>query len=71
MTCEHCDDGEGGCGYPYYGLAPHVHAPGSLIGSTMFLDKTEWPANFTEDPEWPSQGTYTHCPQCGAPGEKP
>lgn len=71
MTCEICDDSEGQCVFPYYGLAPHTHKPGPMIGSTVVDDKATWPENFTEDPEWPGMGTYTHCPLCGSPGEKP
>lgn len=64
MTCEYCDDGEGGSVYPYYGVAPHTHRPGPMIGSTELLPKIEWPANFSEDPEEPGLGTYTHCLNC-------
>jgi hypothetical protein len=24
-ACEQCDDGDGHCVFPYYGVAPHVH----------------------------------------------
>jgi hypothetical protein len=72
VNCEHCDDGDGGCAYPIYGLAPHSHDKvekgGSFIGSTVFTDRSEWPDNFVEDsdPDYKGCGTYTHCPCCGA-----
>jgi len=65
MECEICDDGEGGCVFPYYGVAPHTHRPGPMEGSTLVLEKCEWPDNFAEDPEAPGLGTYTNCPLCG------
>lgn len=68
MTCEHCDDGSGACAFPYYGVAPHTHATCDTtvpVISTRLLPKSEWPANFTEDPDVPGLGTYTHCPECG------
>lgn len=51
--------------YPYYGIAPHYHnlESGSFIGSTVFIDKKEWPKNFIEDKEEPGMGTY-YCPDC-------
>ena len=33
--CDYCDDGNGECVYPYYGLAPHTHQQG-VLGSTEF-----------------------------------
>lgn len=63
--CEHCDDGDGFSVFPYYGLAPHKHVGKSMIGSTVILDKSEWPDNFHEDPECEGCGSYTHCPHCG------
>jgi hypothetical protein len=65
-TCEICDDGEGGCMFPYYGVAPHTHKPGPIIGSTELLDEP-FPEHFVEDPECPGLGTYTNCPLCGDP----
>jgi hypothetical protein len=74
MPCELCDDSEGVCVFPYYGVAPHVHDvtgreshadPMAIMGSTRVLPKSEWPSNFQEDPECPGLGTYTHCPRCG------
>lgn len=69
-TCDHCDQGDG-CIFPHYGLAPHSHdlSGGTFIGSTRPKLKTEWPENFTEDPEEPGMGTYTHCLHCGAPNQ--
>lgn len=75
-TCPVCDDGEGSCVFPYYGVAPHAHAftnPDShmgWIGSTRVLPKDQWPENFEEDPDCPGCGSYLYCPACGA-GEKP
>lgn len=66
--CEMCDDGDGRCVFPYYGVAPHTHAAGPMLGSTRLLPREDWPANFTEDAEEPGLGTYTHCPHCGMPG---
>jgi len=71
MTCKHCDDGEGGCCYPYYGLRPHTHdlsKTGSFIGSTVIDRNDHLPDNFTPDPDDPTGdvGIYTHCPKCGA-----
>jgi hypothetical protein len=66
--CEHCDDGDGNCAYPYYGVAPHTHAPGPMLGSTRMLGPESWPANFTPDAgEDNTCGTYTHCLSCGRP----
>ena len=45
--CEHCDDGDGLCVFPYYGVAPHTHDfAGNWIGSTRVLPKGEWGDNF-------------------------
>ena len=68
--CEHCYDGENGCIYPMYGVAPHSHNMGligSIIGSTVLDDKKRWPENFIEDEEARGCGTYTHCLKCGNP----
>lgn len=65
--CEYCNDGDGGCVYPMYGVAPHHHdLSGGIIGSTVIDPCESWPANFTEDPEEPGCGVYTHCLHCGA-----
>ena len=69
--CEHCDNGDGECAYPYYGVAPHSHntkkTNGSFIGSTEIKLKSCWPENFQEDPECEGLGTYTHCLHCNRP----
>lgn len=53
--CDQCDDGDGHCVFPYYGVAPHTHA----------LPREQWGPNFREDPESPGQGVYMRCPHCG------
>ena len=63
--CDHCDDGDGHSVFPYYGVAPHTHAQGPMIGSTRLLPREQWGDNFREDPECPGQGVYLRCPQCG------
>lgn len=65
--CPMCDDGDGGCVYPYYGVAPHFHDTdkSGWIGSTVLLPKEEWGSNFREDPECHGSGTYMRCPACG------
>jgi hypothetical protein len=70
--CDHCNDGDGNCVFPYYGVAPHVHAGGDElgIGSTQLLPRAMWGSNFREDPECPGQGVFMRCPQCGN-GEQP
>lgn len=76
MPCERCNDGDGICVFPYYGVAPHKHEgvepgkPRSWLGSTHILPRTEWPDNFREGADGPGLGTYTHCPYCGE-GESP
>jgi hypothetical protein len=68
--CFMCRDGDGGCVYPYYGVAPHLHVPGpdgGFIGSTKLLPREQWPPNFAPDAEDESCGVYTHCLYCGAP----
>lgn len=70
-TCPVCDDGEGSCVFPYYGVAPHTHNFGAGLGySTTILPKDQWPENFQEDPDCPGLGVYLRCPECGA-GEAP
>lgn len=52
--------------FPHYGLAPHGHnlkLTGSFLGSTVSIQKAEWPPNFIEDPDEPWMGTY-ECPEC-------
>lgn len=73
--CENCGyGGEGGCVYPYYGVAPHRHdltRTGSIIGSTVIEPRGKWPANFApdepEEKDGGGCGVYTHCLTCGAP----
>lgn len=63
--CDMCDDGEGHCVFPYYGVAPHHHDPmGEWLGSTRLLPRHEWGDNFREDPDSPGQGTYLRCQHC-------
>lgn len=71
VSCEYCNDGNGGCVYPYYGVAPHSHdlkKTGYIIGSTVIDDASKWPENFSEDsdPDAKGLGFYTHCLHCGA-----
>ena len=74
--CAQCDDGDGNCAYPYYGVAPHTHAlptpthPTDWIGSTRLLPRDQWPTNFRPDDDSDECGTYTHCLHCGAPNVK-
>lgn len=63
--CEFCNDGDGHCIYPYYGVAPHIHKEGPMIGSTVVKPKSAWPSNFREDPDVAGLGTFTHCLECG------
>lgn len=63
-NCEICDDGNGGCVFPYYGLAPHVHT--KPIDGTVFTG--EIPENFSPDEEEDGLGVYTHCLNCGGDG---
>ena len=62
-TCEYCDDGNGECVFPYYGLGPHTHKDG-ILGSTEFTG--EIPENFSPDDD--GLGVYTHCLNCGGDG---
>ncbi len=69
MTCKYCDDGDGFCAFPYYGVAPHEWSePG--VSRKRILPKEQWPENFEQDKDTPGCGTYTHCPECGD-GDKP
>ena len=70
--CPQCDDGDGNCVYPAYGVAPHIHDAGPMIGSTVIVSRDQWPTNFEEDSdlEYSGCGTYTHCLHCGAPNVK-
>ena len=61
--CDYCDDGNGECVYPYYGLAPYTHQQG-VLGSTEFIG--EIPDNFSPDGD--GLGVYTHCLNCGGDG---
>lgn len=73
LCCPECDDGDGNCVYPYYGVAPHIHEqshPADWLGSTRLLPKDKWGDNFREDQESPGQGVYMRCKHCGR-GEKP
>ncbi len=74
MTCNTCDDGDGKCVFPYYGVAPHIHDmngretpddPMAIMGSTRLLPRDQWGSNFREDPEVPGCGVYMRCPECG------
>lgn len=68
--CKECDDGDGICVYPLYGLAPHIHRRDRegqiIIGGTIIDAPETWPSNFDEDKEAPGCGVYTHCLNCGA-----
>ena len=69
LCCDHCNNGDGDSVYPYYGLAPHKHdmtITGSVIGSTVVDKESNWPDNFSEDPEVKGCGTYTHCLICSS-----
>lgn len=68
--CEYCDDGDGRCAFPYYGVAPHYHGIGrTFLGSTRFLPESEWPENFSPDEDSRvdgviNAGTYEYCLIC-------
>lgn len=64
--CGYCLDPDGVCIFPYYGLAPHAHAPGPMIGSTRIDPREAWPDTFREDDDAPGCGVYTRCPKCGS-----
>lgn len=65
--CEQCDDGDGNCIYPFYGVAPHIchWKIGTPIGQSVLLPKEQWPENFRPDQEVDGLGVYTHCLNCG------
>ncbi|MNZ92317.1 hypothetical protein D3C78_1113380 [compost metagenome] len=54
--CAHCNDGDGECVFPYFGLAPHSHL--------LDQPKPEYPINYCDTDG--GQGVYTHCLVCGA-----
>lgn len=66
-----CKNEDGKSIYPYYGVAPHTHKRGPMVGSTVIGDHTTWPINFQpdlnegEDASKATTGTYTHCLECG------
>lgn len=67
MTCNYCDDGNGGSIFPIYGVGPHIcyyKIKGAKIGQSIPLPKTEWPSNYEEDTSCPGLGHYW-CPECG------
>lgn len=64
MPCEFCTDPDGDTCFPVYGLAPHRHMDFGWKTVTTFDDPSEWPDNFTQDPNDSQMGTY-HCPKCG------
>ena len=71
QCCEHCDDGDGHCVFPYYGVAPHTHDTSQgWIGSTRLLPSDQWGDNFREDPDCEGHGVYLRCEKCGR-GEQP
>lgn len=63
MTCEHCTDPDGVSCFPLYGLGPHTHRPGPMMGSTVFDEKQE-AEGFTPNPDEPGMGVWW-CPCCG------
>ena len=68
MSCEYCDDGDGGCIYPRYGLAPHIHNTTLTSPTGMSTHFTgEVPENFKPDTDETGCGIYTHCLECGSP----
>lgn len=71
QACDYCDDGDGFCVFPYYGVAPHTHdQAGGWVGSTKLLPREQWGDNFREDEEAPGCGVYLRCPKCGRGEEK-
>lgn len=66
MACEHCTDPDGACCFPVYGIGPHTHRHGPVIGSTEPLPRDQWPTEgYTEDSDSPGMGVWW-CPFCGA-----
>ena len=69
--CDYCNDGDGNCAYPVYGVQPHVcfykkeGGFNNLLGTSDMLPKETWPDNYKPDPEGGNCGTYTHCLECG------
>jgi len=63
MTCKYCTDQDGAACFPMYGLGPHTHARGQILGSTVLDDKQE-ADGFTPDPDCPGMGTWW-CSHCG------
>lgn len=64
MTCELCADEDGESCYPIFGVGPHSHRPGPIIGSTVLdEDQSERPG-FTPSLDEPGMGTWW-CPHCG------
>ncbi len=57
--CDDCDDGDGGCAYPWYGMAPGVCATAEALGSPV-----ERGLFIPDGPEGIC-GTYARCPTCG------
>lgn len=76
FCCSSCDDGEGECAYPYYGVAPHecyYKKRGGFdnpLGTSTLEPKSKWPDNFVEDSQAPGCGVYTHCQECGRPNNR-
>lgn len=64
-NCPACDDGEGGCVFSHYGVAPHVCAYKLGVGPSYVLPPEQWPENFL--PDGIGCGVYTHCLECGRP----
>lgn len=64
MSCKHCTDPGGEACFPVYGIGPHRHEGEHWIGSTVMLDKAEWPTNYREDKDCPGMGVWW-CPKCG------
>lgn len=64
--CDHCDDSNGVCVFPYYGPAPHSHdAFNGMFSITRAKPKDQWGDNFREDLDCEGFGVYMRCPHCG------
>lgn len=63
MSCKLCTDPDGAACFPLYGLGPHTHKPGPMLGSTVMDEKQE-ADGFTPDPACPGMGVWW-CPHCG------